>query len=96
MNFVLRTLASQTQYHDEAIAAAGEHVCCGVGVGPSQARLGSARLVTIEEKSSEKARLEPGSVTFGSWLGSARSQLARWLVSHRRAKVYLDERNFVS
>ena len=67
-----------------------------LGVGPSQARLGSARLVTIEEKSSEKARLEPGSVTFGSWLGSARSQLARWLVSHRRAKVYLDERNFVS
>ena len=93
MNFVLRTLASQTQYHDEAIAAAGEHV---LGVGPSQARLGSARLVTIDKKSSEKARLEPGSVTFGSWLGSARSQLARWLVSHRRAKVYLDERNFVS
>ena len=30
MNFVLRTLASQTQYHDEAIAAAGEHVRCGV------------------------------------------------------------------
>ena len=40
-----------------------------IGVGPSQARLGSARLVTIEEKSSEKARIEPGSVTFGSWLG---------------------------
>ena len=67
-----------------------------IGVGPSQARLGSARLVTKEEKSSEKARLEPGSVTFGSWLGSARSQLARWLVSHRRAKFYLDKRNFVS
>ena len=47
------------------------------GTEPGSARLGSARLVTIEEKSSIKARLELGSVTFGSWLGSARSQLAR-------------------
>ena len=64
-------------------------------MGPSQARLGSARLVSIEEKKlgkarlgggskifgSEEARLEIGSETFGSWLGSARSELARGLAS---------------
>ena len=61
---------------------------------------GSARLVTKEEKSSEKARLGggsetfgseearlvTGSETFGSWLGSARSKLARRLASQKRAK----------
>ena len=71
-----------------------------VGVGPSQARLGLARLVTKEEKSSgkarlgggsetfgsEEARLVTGSETFGSWLGSARSELARRLASQKRAK----------
>ena len=46
------------------------HILDRGGTEPGSARLGSARLVTIEEKSSEKARLEPGSVTFGSWLGS--------------------------
>ena len=66
-----------------------------IGVGQSQARLGSARLVTIREKKlgkarlgagskifgSKVARLEIGSKNFGSQLGSARSELARWLAS---------------
>ena len=66
-----------------------------VGVRPSQARLGLARLVSIREKKlgkarlgagskifgSKAARLEIGSKNFGSQLGSARSDLARWLVS---------------
>ena len=66
-----------------------------VGVRPSQARLGPARLVSIREKKLGKARLgagskifgsivarlEIGSKNFGSQLGSARSDLARWLAS---------------
>ena len=70
-----------------------------LGVGPSQARLGPARLVSIREKKlgkarlgdgskifgSKVARLEIGSKNFGSQLGSARSDLARWLASQTRA-----------
>ena len=71
------------------------HIHHMVGVGPSQARLGLARLASIRGKSSGKARLGAGSKIFGSkvarleigsknlgsQLGSARSELARWLAS---------------